>query len=78
MTGRMEMFDRVLVRARIAAADVAAGQAHPQVRPRVLAVLVALLAFAGGERFGFGPGCCGVREVFACFGDRRGAGIVAA
>ena len=74
----MEMFARVLMRARIATPDVAAGQAHPQVRPRVLAVLVALLAFAGGEWFRFAPGCCGLGEVFACFGDRREAGIVAA
>jgi hypothetical protein len=74
----MEMFARVLMWARVATPDVAAGQAHPQVRPRVLAVLGALVAFAGGARFGFGPGCCGVGEVFACLGDRRGAGIVAA
>jgi hypothetical protein len=74
----MEMFARVLMWTRVATPDVAAGQAHPQVRPRVLAVLGALLAFARGERFGFGPGCCGVGEVFARFGDRRGAGIVAA
>jgi hypothetical protein len=74
----MEMFARVLMWARVATPDVAAGQAHPQVRPRVLAVLGAFLAFAGGERFGFGPGCCGVGEVFAYLGDRRGAGIVAA
>jgi hypothetical protein len=74
----MEMFARVLMRARITTPDVAAGQAHPQVRPRVFAVLVALLAFAGGEWFRFGPGCSGHGEVFACFGDRREAGIVAA
>ena len=73
----MEMFARVLMRARITAPDVAAGQAHPQVRPRVLAVLVALLAFAGRERFRFGPGCGGRSEVFACIGDRHGAGIAA-
>ena len=78
MTCRMEMFARVLMGARVATPDVAAGQAHPQVRPRVLAVLVALLAFAGGEWFRFDPGCCGLGEVFTCSGDRRGAGIVAA
>jgi hypothetical protein len=78
MTCRMEMFARVLMGAGITAPDVAAAQAHPQVRPRVLAVLVALLAFAGGEWFRFGPGCCGLGEVFACFGARRGTGIVAA
>jgi hypothetical protein len=78
MTGRMEMFDRVLMRARIAASDVAAGQAHAQVRPRILTVLVALLAFAGCERFRLDPGCSLGGEVFACLGDRRGAGITAA
>jgi hypothetical protein len=77
MTCRMEMFARVLVRARVTTPDVAAGQAHPQVCPRVLAVLVALLAFAGGEWFRFGPGLRGRIEVFACIGDRRGAGIAA-
>ena len=78
MTCRMEMFARVLMRARITTPDVAAGQAHPQVRPRVLAVLVALPAFAGGQWFRFGTGCCGLGKVFACFGDRREARIVAA
>jgi hypothetical protein len=77
MTCRVEMFARVLMGARVTAPDVAAGQAHPQVRPRVLAVLVALLAFAWGERFRFGPGCSGRSEVFACIGDRHGAGIAA-
>jgi hypothetical protein len=71
------MFARVLMRARVATPDVAAGQAHPEVRPRVLAVLVALLAFAGGKWFRFGPGCSGRIEVFAYIGDRGGAGIAA-
>jgi hypothetical protein len=78
MTGRMEMFDRVLVRARIAAADVAAGQAHAQVRPRSLTVLGALPAFAGRERFRLDPGCSVCGEVFACLGDRCGVGVAAA
>jgi hypothetical protein len=78
MTGRMEMFARVLMRARIAAADVAAGQAHAQVRPRILTVLVALLAFAGREGFRLDPGCSVGGEVFACFGDRCGFGVAAA
>ena len=77
MTCRMEMFARVLMWARVTAPDMAAGQAHPQVRPRVLTVLVALLAFAGRERFRFGPGCSGRGEVFACIGDHRGAGVAA-
>jgi hypothetical protein len=46
MTGLVEVFEGVPVRARIATTDVAAGQTHPQVRPRVLAELRALLAFA--------------------------------
>jgi hypothetical protein len=78
MTGRMEMFARVLMRARIAASDVAAGQAHAQVRPRVLTVLVALLAFAGRQWFRLDPGCSVGGKVFACFGDRCGADIAAA
>jgi hypothetical protein len=78
MTGRMEMFARVLMRARITAPDVAAGQAHAQMRPRVLTVLVALLAFAGRQWFRLDRGCGFGGEVFACFGDRRGADIAAA
>ena len=75
MTGRVEMFARMLVWARIAAPDMAAHQAHAQVRPRSLAELVALLAFAGRERFRLDLGLRGGGEVFACFGDRRGAGV---
>jgi hypothetical protein len=71
------MFARVLMGARITAPDVAANQAHPQVRPRCLAELVALLAFAGSEWIGLDPGCSVGGEVFACFGDRRRAGIAA-
>lgn len=65
MTGRVEMFARMLVRARIAAPDVAARQADAQVRPRGLAQLVALLAFAWCERLRLDPGCSVGREVFA-------------
>jgi hypothetical protein len=78
MTGRVEVFARVLMRARIAAADVAAGQAHAQVRPCTLAEFVALLAFAGRERFRLDPGFSFGGEMFACFGDRRGGGLTAA
>jgi hypothetical protein len=78
MTGGMEMFARMLVRARIAASDVAARQAHAQVCPRVLAVLVALLTFARRERFRFHLGCNGGREMFACIGDGCGGGVGAA
>jgi hypothetical protein len=67
MTGLVEVFEGVPVRARIAAADVAAGQTHPQVRPRVLAKFRALPALAGGRRLGLND--LG-REVFARFGDR--------
>lgn len=41
---------RVLMGAGIAAPDVAAGQAHAQVRPVILAQLGALLADAGRQR----------------------------
>jgi hypothetical protein len=74
----MEMFARVLMWARIAAADMAAGQAHPQVRPCSLAELVALLAFARRERFRLDPGFSVGGEMLACFGDRRGGGLTAA
>ena len=70
MTGLVEVFAGVPVRARIAAADMAAGQAHPQVRPRALAELPATLAFAGCQRLGVDD----VRgEVLARFRDRSGA-----
>ena len=78
MAGGMEMFARMLVRAGIAAPDMAARQAHAQVCPRVLAVLVALLAFARRERFRLNLGCGVGREVFACIGDRCGGGVAAA
>ena len=78
MTGRAEMFARMLVWARIAAADVAARQAHAQVRPRSLTAFVALLTFAGGKRFRLARGCTGGGEVFACSGDRWGVGIAPA
>ena len=53
MAGLAKVFAGVLVWARIAAADVAAGQAHPQMRPGVLAQLGAVLALPGGKRLGF-------------------------
>ena len=56
MARDMESFARMLVRTRIAAADVAACRADAQVRPRVLTVLIALLAFAGRRRFRVGQG----------------------
>jgi hypothetical protein len=78
MTGRVEMFARVLMRARIAAPDLAARQAHAQVCPRSLAEFVASLAFAGREWFGLGCGSGVDGEVFACVGDRCGVGIAPA
>jgi hypothetical protein len=78
MTGRMEMFDRMLMRARITAADVAARQAHAQVRPRSLTVLVALLTFCRRVGVRLDPGCSLGGEMFACLGDRHGAGVTAA
>ena len=78
MAGGMEMFARVLMWAGIAAPDVATRQAHPQVCPRGLAELVALLAFAGGEGFRIAVGLRFGGEVFACIGDRWGVGVVPA
>jgi len=78
MPGRVEMFARVLMRARIAARNVATRQAHAQVRPRSLTEFVALLAFAGRELFRLDLGSSVGGKVFACFGDRCGAGVAAA
>jgi hypothetical protein len=78
MTGGMEMFARMLVWAGIAAPDVAARQAHAQVRPRGLSELVALLAFAGCQGFRIDRGLRVGGEVFACFGDGWGVGVTAA
>jgi hypothetical protein len=77
MTCRMKMFARVLMRARIAAPDVAARQAHAQVRPRTLTELVAALAFAGCEWLRLHTGSSIGGEVFACVGDRCGVGVAA-
>jgi hypothetical protein len=78
MTGRVEMFARMLVWTRITAPDMAAHQAHAQVRPCTLAELVALLAFARRERFRLDLGLRVGGEVFACFEDRRGACVARA
>jgi hypothetical protein len=78
MAGGAKMFARVLVRTRIAASDVAARQAHAQVRPGAFTELFALLTFAGRERLGLRQGLRVGGEVFACVGDRRGAGIAPA
>ena len=78
MAGGMEMFARMLMWAGIAAPDVAARQAHAQVRPCALAELVALLAFAGCERLRLDRGLRVGSEVFACIGDRRGVGVIPA
>jgi hypothetical protein len=72
------MFARMLVWARIAAPDVATRQAHAQVCPRSLTEFLALLAFAGRQRLRLDPGFSDGGEVFACFGDRRGAVVDAA
>ena len=78
MAGRVEMFARVFVWTRIAAADVAARQAHTQVCPRGLTEFVTPLTFAGGKRFRLTRGCSGGGEVFACSGHRWGVGIAPA
>ena len=72
MSGLVEVFGGVPVRARVAAANVAAGQTHPQVRPRTLAEFRALLALAGCQRLGVDDLCL---EVLARFGDRCGVRI---
>lgn len=78
MTGGMEVFARMLMRARVAAPDVAARQAHTQVCPRLLTERLALLAFAGREGFRLTRGSSVGGEVFACGGDRRGGRIAPA
>ena len=70
MTRLPEVFARVLARTGIAAADMAAAEAHAQVRPRVLTVLGALLAVAGRERFRIDD--IGGKVLARC-GDRCGA-----
>jgi hypothetical protein len=72
MTGLVEVFQGVPVRARIATTDAAAGQTHPQVRPGVLAKFRAPLAFARCLRLGLHD----LRgEVLARFGDHCGVRI---
>jgi hypothetical protein len=78
MTGGVEVFARMLVRTGIATSDVAARQAHAQVRPRALTELFALLAFAGRQRLRLLRGLRIGNEVFTCCGDRRRAVIDAA
>ena len=63
VAGVPEVFARVLMRARVAAADVTARHAHPQMRPGVLAQLGAGLALSGSKWLGF-RGCS--REMRAC------------
>jgi hypothetical protein len=76
MSGSVEVREGVAVRARVAAADVAAGQTHAQMRPRVLSEFRALLAITRCQGLGFNPGSFTVgREVLACFGDRCGVRI---
>jgi hypothetical protein len=79
MAGLVEMFGRMPVRARVAAANVAAGQTQPQMRPRTLAKFRASLAIAGRQRLGVNPAPFTVgREVLARLGDRCGARIAPA
>ena len=75
MTGPMEVFGGVLMRARVAAADVAARHTHPQMRPRGLTELCTPLAFASRQRLRFDD--LG-GKVLARFGDRRGARVAPA
>jgi len=76
MSGLVKVREGVAVRARVTAADVAAGQTHAQMRPRILAEFRALLAIARSHGLGFNPGSFTVgREVLACFWDRCGVRV---
>jgi len=70
MTGLGEVFARVPVRAGIAASDVATGETHTQVSPRVLTVFPAVLAMSRCDRIRFG-GIIRDVEVFARLRDLR-------
>ena len=78
MTGGMKMFARMLVWTGIAAPDMPARQAHPQVCPGGFTEFVALLAFARCQRLRLDLGLRIGGEVFACIGDRWGVGVVPA
>lgn len=69
MAGFVEVNVCVLVRTRVAASDMTAGQTHAQVCPRTLTEFLALLAFTGCEALRLDE--LG-RQVLAHFGDRRG------
>jgi hypothetical protein len=77
MAGLAEVFAGVLMRARVAAADVPTRQAHPQVSPGVNAVFFAVPTMPRCAGFGFGGIGSGL-EVFTRFDDRRGASIAPA
>ena len=72
MSGLLEVRGGVLVRARVAAADVAARQAHPQVRPGGLAVFGAFLAAARRQRLRLGRARRRRRGARTSCGDGRG------
>jgi hypothetical protein len=71
MTGLLEVFAGVAVRAGIAAPDMTTGEAHAQVRPPVATVPFAVLAMSRSSRNRLRDINRGL-EVFACFGDRGG------
>jgi hypothetical protein len=50
MTALVKVLGGMLMRARVTATDVTAREAHPQMRPVGLAVLLAFLALPGGQR----------------------------
>ncbi|BBZ84218.1 hypothetical protein MABM_41340 [Mycobacteroides abscessus] len=72
MPGGMKMRGGVLVGAGITAADPTALQAHPQVRPHVLAQGRTILAFAGGTRPWVLPGGRGQLRTKTRVGYRGG------
>src|SRR5262249_19721158 len=93
MTGGVEVFARVSAWAGVTAPDEAACQTNAQVRQCSLTKLDASLAFARrvgilpsqaggppacGGWFGLGAGLRIGGEMFACIGDRRGAGVALA
>ena len=77
MTGLVEVFAGVPVRARVATSDVATGQTHAQMSPGVPAVLFAVLAVPRCAWSGL-VGILRGLEVFARYGDRRCARIARA
>jgi hypothetical protein len=54
MTALLKVLGGMLMRARVTATDMTTCQAHPQMRPVVLAVFGTFLASPGGDRLRLG------------------------